>query len=105
MCDIRTLCIKNTAQISHCMHCQTVFIWHSNLLLNFSPQDFQFFRETMNRQDFVDCCMVFPDGAERVIIHAPCKDISFTFTQDEFNDLRDAIDEALLLQQVYELIR
>lgn len=105
MCDIRTLCIKNQAQVSHCVHCQTVFIWHNNLLLNFTPQDFQAFRETMNRQDFYDCCMPFPDGEERVIIHAPSKDISFTFTKDEFADLRDAIDEALLLQQVYELIR
>ena len=82
MCDLRTLCIKEQAQISHCIHCQTIYIWHNNLLLNLSPQDFRYFKETMNRQAFDDCCMVFPDGEERVIIHAPCKDISFTFSQN-----------------------
>jgi hypothetical protein len=105
MCDIKTLCIKNQAHISHCAHCQTVYIWHNNLLLNFSPKDFQLFHETLLQQRFYDCCMLFPDGEERVVVHSPCRDISFTFTQAEWQDMRDAMEEAVLMQQVYELIR
>lgn len=105
MCDIRTLCTKNQAHISHCTNCQTIYIWHNNLLLNFSPQDFQLFCDTLEHQEFYDCCMMFPDGEERVVVHSPCRDISFTFTQQEWLNMKEALNEAILLQQVYELIR
>lgn len=105
MCEIRTLCIKNQAHISHCTHCQTMYIWHNNLMLNFAPEDFQQFRQMLSRQEFYDCCMLFPDGEERVIIHAPTKDVSFTFTRAEWLDLKEAMDESFLMKEVYELIR
>ncbi|QHS60940.1 DUF6686 family protein [Chitinophaga agri] len=105
MCSIRQLCNKNSAQISHCANCQTVYIWHNNLLLNFSPHDFQLFHETMQQQEFYDCSMMFPDGEERIIVHSPCRDISFTFTQPEWMDMKEAMNQAILLQQVYDLIR
>lgn len=105
MCDIRTLCAKNQAHISHCTNCQTVYIWHNNLVLNFTPPDFQLFCETLEQQEFYDCSMMFPDGEERVVVHSPCRDISFTFTQPEWLNMKEALQEAVLLQQVYELIR
>lgn len=105
MCEIRTLCIKNQTHISHCTHCQTMYIWHNNLMLNFTPDDFQIFREMLRLQEFYDCCMLFPDGEERMIINAPCKDISFTFTRGEWLDLKEAMDESFLMKEVYELIR
>ncbi|SFO23461.1 hypothetical protein SAMN05428949_4592 [Chitinophaga sp. YR627] len=105
MCDIRPLWNKNKAQISHCANCQTVYIWHNNLILNFTPKDFQLFHETLEHQDFYDCSMMFPDGEERVIVHSPCRDISFTFTLQEWLDMKEAMGEAVLLQQVYDLIR
>jgi hypothetical protein len=105
MCDIKTLCIKNQAHISQCSHCQTMYIWHSNLMLNFTPETFEEFREILFRQEFHDCCMLFPDGEERVIIHAPWRDLSFTFTYTELRDLKEAIDESLLMREVYALIR
>jgi hypothetical protein len=49
--------------------------------------------------------MMFPDGEERVIVHSPCRDISFTFTEQEWLNMKEAMNEAILLQQVYELIR
>jgi hypothetical protein len=49
--------------------------------------------------------MMFPDGEERVVVHSPCRDISFTFTQPEWENMKEALNEAVLLQQVYELIR
>ncbi|SEW02583.1 hypothetical protein SAMN05428988_1375 [Chitinophaga sp. YR573] len=105
MCAIRTLCIKNEAHISHCTHCQTMYIWHNNLMLNFTPEDFEEFRYILNRQEFHDCCLLFPDGEERVIVHAPCRDISFTFTRGQLEDLKAAMDESFLMKEVYELIK
>lgn len=105
MCHIRTLCIKNQSHISHCKYCQTIYLWHNNLLLNFTPEDFRQFRETMNQQEFYDCSLLFPDEEERVIIHAPWRNISFSFTQKEWNDLKGAMDEALLMHEVYDLIK
>jgi hypothetical protein len=74
-------------------------------MLNFTPEDFSLFREMLDKQHFHDCCMLFPDGEERVIIHAPWKDFSFTFTRSEWLDLKEAMDEAMLMKEVYQLIQ
>jgi hypothetical protein len=63
------------------------------------------FYETIQSQEFYDCSMLFPDGEERIIVHSPCRDISFTFTHTEWIDMKEAMNEAILLQQVYDLIR
>jgi hypothetical protein len=74
-------------------------------MLNFTPEDFEQFRYILNRQEFHDCCLLFPDGEERVIVHAPCRDISFTFTRGQLLDLKEAMDESFLMKEVYELIK
>ncbi|SEK45461.1 hypothetical protein SAMN04488505_101231 [Chitinophaga rupis] len=104
MCETRILSRKGQMRIGHCVHCKTVFLWHGNVLLHFTPNDFVQFSETLGHREFCDHSLPFPDDEERVIIHTPCQDISFTFTKAEWETLRAAVEEALLMQQVYALI-
>ena len=104
MCENRTLAQVAQAHISQCTYCKAVFLWHNNLLLNFSQDDFAQFSQSLHQRDFDDYSVPFPDGEDRVIMHSPCQDISFTFTRPEWTDMRAAVSEALLMQQVYALI-
>lgn len=104
MCENRILAQVAQAHISQCTYCKTVFLWHGNLLLNFTQEDFAHFCATLHQRNFCDYSIPFPDGEERVIMHSPCQDISFTFTKTEWTDMKAAADEALLMQQVYALI-
>jgi hypothetical protein len=104
MCENRTLAQVAQAHISQCTYCKTVFLWHNNLLLNFPQEDFVQFSHALQQRVFDDYCVPFPDGEERVIMHSPSPDISFSFTRAEWTDMRAAVSEALLMQQVYALI-
>jgi hypothetical protein len=104
MCENRTLAQVAQAHISQCTNCKTVFLWHNNLLLNFPQEDFEQFSRALQQRQFDDYCVPFPDGEERVIMHSPCPDISFSFSRTEWTDMRAAVSEALLMQQVYALI-
>ncbi|HEU4555868.1 MAG TPA: hypothetical protein VFS25_23690 [Chitinophaga sp.] len=104
MCETRMLAHKGHTHIGHCMQCKTVFLWHGNVLLNFTPDDFIHFSKALNRGKFSECALPFPDNQERVIVHTPCYDISFTFTRAEWEVMVATVQEALLMQEVYTLV-
>ncbi len=104
MCETRTLARKEQAFIGHCINCKTVYLWHGNLLLHFTPDEFVQFSTTLHRHEFCEYSMPFPDEEERVILHSPCQDVSFTFTKTEWTILKSTVDEAVMMQQVYALI-
>lgn len=71
MCQTRTLSSRKSVTISYCMNCQMIYIWHNNLLLNFSYEKFILFRNAVAKLDYKDCCFPFPDQEERAIINTP----------------------------------
>lgn len=104
MCNTKVLAQTGSAFISHCKDCKTIFIWQNNILLNFSPEDFTAFKRMLYGLDFEDCSFRFQDNASRIIIKTPKPEISFTFTEEEWDDFNQAIDEAAYMQEVYDLI-
>lgn len=90
--------------ISQCLQCKTVNIWHNNLVLNFTPQQFADFRTFVSDLDFDDRSLPFPDMQERAVLKTPVDHINFTFTIDEWENLLDAMDEALYMQKIFDLI-
>lgn len=90
--------------ITQCVDCKTINIWHNNLILNFTPQQFNNFRNLAQEFDFDDRARPFPDNQERAVLKTPVEYISFTFTVDEWEDFLDAMDEAFYMQQIFELI-
>lgn len=104
MCQTRILSSKDSVVVSQCLHCGVLFIWHNNILLNFTPGKFDAFRNAVGRLKFYECCSAFPDGEERAIISTPNPEISFTFTIEEWQTLKEALDEAVFMQEIYSMM-
>ena len=104
MCETRILSKKGAALIGQCPDCQTVYIWHQNLILNFTEVQFHDFRDFARDLDFDERALPFPDGQERAVLRTPHNDINFTFTIAEWANFQAAIDEAIYMMEVYGLI-
>jgi hypothetical protein len=104
LCEAKTLSQRGRTVVSQCLQCKTLNIWQHNLLLNFTPQQFADFRTFIGDLDFDERSHLFPDGQERAIVKTPVDHINFAFTEDEWDDLKDAIDEAMHMQKVFDLI-
>ena len=104
MCDIRTLSSRNSVFISHCVGCGSIFLWHLNLVVNFTPEQFHSFRNLISNCAFEDGAVPFPDDAERIMVRLPSKDFSMAFTEEEWQVLREVVNEAQYMRQVHELL-
>lgn len=104
MCEAKILSQRGATMISQCLQCKTVNIWHNNLILNFTPQQFIDFRNLTRELDFDDRSLPFPDQQERAVLKTPVEHINFTFTMDEWDDFLEAMDEGLYMQKVFDLI-
>ena len=105
MCEILLLSSKNATTISQCIQCSTIFLWHNNLLLSFTPTEFSSFQQVTSRFTFDEDCVPFPDHLMRLVMQLPEKQIGFAFTYEEWSDLLIVIQEAILMQEVYEAMR
>lgn len=105
MCETRPLSNNEETVVSYCVHCDTIYLWHNNLLLTFNPEEFTAFHAALNRMEFEECCLLFPDYIERLIMHSPVHNVRFTFTAPEWRQLKQAVEDALVMQQVYDCIR
>ncbi len=104
MCDARVISQKGTAVISRCSECRCIYMWHHNLVMNFTPVKFTQFRDFIVEMNFGDHSFPFPDGQERVIMRTPADDLQLTFTTDEWEDIHAAIEEAFYMQEVYSIM-
>lgn len=104
MCQTRILSTKDQTVISNCIGCKMFYIWHNNLLLNFTEEAFASFKEVVFNMPFNNNCLPFPDQEERIVLHTPNDDISFAFEYDEFETFKSAIDEAIYMNEVYTLM-
>lgn len=104
MCETKILSRKGSAMICRCADCRNIYIWHQNLILNFTENQFSRFKTFSAGMDFDERSLPFPDGQERAVLRTPHQDISFTFTQPEWTDFKAAMDEATYLLEVYSLI-
>jgi len=104
MCKTRVLTQKGQTVISHCPECHMLNIWHQNLLLCFTPEQFRSFKNVAIEMAFEERAYPFPDGEERLILCTPHHDINFAFTTDEWEDFKECLEEAVYMQDIYEII-
>lgn len=104
MCETRILSQKGTAIISRCADCKAVYIWHHNLILNFTEEQFAAFNRFACELDFEERSLPFPDGEKRAVLQTPNNDINFAFTLPEWEEFKSAMDEASYMLEVYSLI-
>src|SRR4051812_16184242 len=105
MCQTIIMCENKNTVISQCNDCQGLFIWHNNLMLSFSQEDFRQFNQTIHSLPFDGHSYSFPDGENRMILRTPNIDISFCFRRKEFEDFCTLIGESVYLMDLYAMIR
>lgn len=105
MCQTRLLSSKSNITVNYCMHCNQYYLWHNNLLLNFSAEKFKLFKDAVAALRYEDCSFPFPDQVDRAIINTPCSDISLAFTWEEWKALNEVMEESIYMREVYNLIQ
>ncbi|MGZ3874850.1 MAG: hypothetical protein ACXVJD_18160 [Mucilaginibacter sp.] len=104
MCDTKVLSHIGESVISRCAECRCIFIWHNNLILSFSVEQFVLFRDFTIGLEFNDHSFPFPDGQERVVMRTPVNDLQLTFTTDQWENFHAAMEEAIYMQEIYSLM-
>lgn len=104
MCITKILSSGRRSTITQCPCCQVIYIWHNNLLLNFSMPDFITFKNMIDSTSFAENCLPFPDKRNRIVLRTPNDDISFAFTFRELENFKTRLNEALLMKEVYALV-
>jgi len=104
MCKTIVLSSGKQTAITHCECCQAYYIWHNNLLLNFTAAEFLTFRNVIENTSFTENCLPFPDKKDRVVLHTPSEDISFAFTCAELESFKVRLNEALYMKEIYTLM-
>lgn len=104
MCDTRTLSSRNSVCVSHCTGCKSIYLWHNNVILNFTTEQFHSFKNLISNYDFDDGAAPFPDGAERIMVRMPEKGVSIAFMEEEWESLKEVLEEASYMREVYEML-
>ncbi|WP_207436068.1 DUF6686 family protein [Sabulibacter ruber] len=104
MCDTKPLSQKGSTYVNQCDACDSIFLWHNNVMLTYTPEEFASFIEVISGFAFAKCAQVFPDGEERLVIRTPQRFVSLAFARKEWEDLHEALAAAQHLRQVLALI-
>lgn len=103
MCLTRELSKKGQTIIMGCVECNAFYVFHNNLMLSFKYEEFEVFKADVEDLSFSEDCVPFPDGSQKVILHTPNSDISFSFVEEELELFKTAISESIFMQEVYAL--
>lgn len=104
MCETKVLSQVGESVISRCAECRCIFIWHNNLILSFTIDQFIQFRNFAADLKFDSHSFPFPDGEERIVMRTPVNDIQLTFTPDQWENFHAAMEEAAYMHEVYDLM-
>lgn len=74
-------------------------------MLSFTREAFISFKLVVNSVSFESSCLPFPGGLQKIILHTPNEDISFSFAEEEFELFKEAIEEAIYMKEVYALVQ
>lgn len=104
MCETTILAKHAATVISYCKCCDSLYVWHNNIMLCFDVEQFKAFKKFTEHWDYEDMTHDFPDGEERIIMRTPNRDVNFTFTLEEWEHFKHAMDEALYMREIYDMI-
>lgn len=104
MCETKILTRTTLTEIDYCVKCRSVFLWHNNILMTFSEDEFSTFHRTLGQYSFSDCSMLFSDNVQRISICTPYNNINLVFDLVQWLDLRQAMEEASCMKEIYTLL-
>lgn len=104
MCQSTILNSKGGTIVSYCPKCQNCFIWQNSFLLSFSSFQFECFAADIAHNRLDKEFVSFPDGSLRTYLETPLQEVLLTFTEEEWSNFGQAIEEAYYLREVLEII-
>ena len=103
-CQPQVLYQEHRLCIARCTHCRRISLSYFNLLAGFSPQDFDSFCHNVQSVDFEKFSTLFPGGEPTLVLRTCHPDIQFSFNRHEFEQLKSALTESLLMLQVQQVL-
>ena len=104
MCKATVLSAKGATTITYCKQCCTHYIWQHSYLLTFNGAQYKRFvsrvADRIGREEYY----VFPDGEWRTLLQTPMDELVFTFTQEEWKDFHQSLEEAVYMREVYQML-
>lgn len=104
MCKPTVIARKGNVAVTQCVNCKIVNIWNKNVLITFSFQQFHAFINATKDLEFDNYLEKSPDGVEIVVLATPYPDLSLVFTRNEWTDFFTALNEAVYMQQIYQMV-
>ncbi len=99
-----TLAQKENLRIVQFKSCGHIGFMYKNLLLNFNTDSFQEFSNSFEQLDFNHRSVTFPDGSKRMVMNTCRKEIQLCFERDEFEMVKEALQEAVLMLEVNDIL-
>ncbi|MEL7002033.1 MAG: DUF6686 family protein [Bacteroidota bacterium] len=96
-CKPKILVNGDYFNIAKCRCCNRIGLYYKNILIGFESIDFDCFAKSFLDIFFEKYKTEFPDGKDHIVINSAHKDIQFTFTRQEYIELKDMIQQARLL--------
>ncbi|MEM9673706.1 MAG: DUF6686 family protein [Cyclobacteriaceae bacterium] len=103
-CEPQILYQEHRICIAQCKQCHRISLYYANLLAGFSPESFEGFCHNVQHTDFDEFEMLFPEGEKHIVLQTCHRDIQFTFTRPEYEQLQHALAEAQVLLQVQQVL-
>jgi len=54
--------------------------------------------------DVEECLFPFPNGDDRLVLRTPHSDINFSFSLEEWDNFHEAMEEAIYMQNIYQMM-
>jgi len=104
-CQPNILVENDHFNIAQCNRCKRIGLYYHNLLIGFHHRDFIAWARSVLKVDFMKNACLFPDGEMHLILNTCHQDIQFTFTEKEFQEIREGLSQALLLLEAQKLVQ
>lgn len=104
MCKAIVLSSKGATTVTYCTQCSTHYIWQHSYLLTFTTAEYKHFCMDVTDKIGKESYYIFPDAIWRMVLRTPLPELLFTFTDEEWSDFHEALNEASFMQEIHQLL-
>jgi len=103
MCNTKVLFEAPGFSITQCPNCDHIGLYFGQVLVRFTRTDFKDWAQALGRVVFEEVAICYPDHVYRIILNTCHRDIQFTFTEKEFEQLVEGTQQAWLVLEAVKL--
>lgn len=103
-CQPEILVAGDHFNIAQCTRCKRIGLYYNNLLVAFNHEEFEGFSQIFEYMNFDKRCVQFPGDRKHIIVDTCHPDIQFTFKRHEFEELKIALQQSLVIIQAQQIL-